>query len=80
LSYKLILKLDSLIILLCNIHLPDGLCNRTRLVYYFFQKHVIEAKIIAEKHADTHAFISHISLSTSNITLPFIFSHRQFSV
>ena len=80
LSYKLKLKLDSLIILLCNIHPPDGLCNRTKLVCRSFQRHVIEAEIISEKHAGIHAFISRIILSPSNANLPFTFTRCQFSV
>src|SRR2546423_6666317 len=62
-SHKLSLKVRSPIILLRNIHPPDGLCNGTRLICCSFQKHVIEAKIIAEKHAGVHAFISRITLS-----------------
>src|SRR6266540_3357378 len=68
-SHKLILKLGSPIILLRNIHPPDGLCNGTRLVCHSFQNHVIEVEIITEKHAGIRAFIPHITLSSSNTTL-----------
>ena len=78
--HKLKLKLGSPIILLRNIHPPDGLCNGTRLICHSFQKHVIEAEIISGKHAGIHAFIPRITLSPSNANLPFTFTRRQFPV
>ncbi|CAB4416161.1 unnamed protein product [Rhizophagus irregularis] len=78
--HKLKLKLGSLIILLRNIHPPDGLCNGTRLICCSFQKHVIEAEIISGNHAGIRAFIPRITLSPSNANLPFTFSRHQFPV
>ena len=78
--YKLLLKVGSAIILLCNIHPSDSLCNGTRLVCRFFQKHIIEAKIISKKHAGLHIFIPHIILLPSDSSLPFIFKWYQFPI
>ena len=71
--YKLLLKVGSSIILLRNIHPSDSFCNGTRLVCHSFQKHIIEAEIIAGKHAELHIFISRITLSPSDSSLPFTF-------
>jgi ATP-dependent DNA helicase PIF1 len=80
LPHKLKLKLGSPIILLRNLHPPDGLCNGTRLVCRSFQQNVIEAEIISGRKAGTRAFIPRITLSPSNSDLPFTFSRRQFPV
>ncbi|CAG8679345.1 5255_t:CDS:2 [Cetraspora pellucida] len=79
-SYKLILKLGTLIILLWNIHPPNGLYNRTRLICCNFQKHVIKAKIITEKHFGKHVFLPYITMSPSNSDLPFVLKCHQFLV
>src|SRR2546421_8838675 len=57
-SYKLLLKIGSAIYYYIFIYdLPDGLYNGIKLG--FFQKHVIEAEIITEKHTEVCVFISH---------------------
>ncbi|CAG8546919.1 20650_t:CDS:2 [Gigaspora margarita] len=43
-------------------------------------EHVIEAEIITRKHAGVHAFLPCITLSPSNVSLPFTFKHRQFPI
>jgi ATP-dependent DNA helicase PIF1 len=68
--YNLSLKIRSSIILLCNLNPSNGLYNGTRLICHSFQKHVIEAEIITEKHARLHTFISCITLSSSNANFP----------
>ena len=56
--YKLLLKIGSAIYYYIFIYdLPDGLYNGIKLG--FFQKHVIEAEIITEKHTEVCVFISH---------------------
>jgi ATP-dependent DNA helicase PIF1 len=70
------LKIGSPIILLRNLNPSDGLCNGTRLICRSFQKHVIEAEIITEKHARLHTFIPCITLSPSNAKFPFTLKRR----
>src|SRR6185437_10152212 len=77
--HKLSLKVGSPIILLRNLNPSDSLCNGTRLICCSFQKHIIEAQIITGKYAGLHTFISRITLSPSNTTLPFTFKRQQFS-
>ncbi|CAB4443074.1 unnamed protein product [Rhizophagus irregularis] len=43
-------------------------------------KNVIEAEIITGKHAGKYAFLPHITLSSTNATLPFIFKYCQFLI
>ena len=50
------------------------------MVCFSFQKHIIEAKIIAKKHAGLRTFISRITLLPSDSSLPFTFKQCQFSV
>ena len=78
--HKLSLKIGSPIILLRNLNPSDGLCNRTRLICHFFQKHVIEAEIITGKHTRLHTFIPHITLSPSNANFPFTLKRHQFPI
>ena len=78
--HKLSLKIGSPIILLRNLNPSDGLCNGTRLICHFFQKHVIEAEIITGKHTGLRTFIPRITLSPSNANFPFTLKCRQFPV
>ena len=61
--HKLILKVGTPIILLWNIQPSNGLCDGTRLVCHFFQKHVIEAEIITGSHPGIRVFIPCIMMS-----------------
>ncbi|CAB4464749.1 unnamed protein product [Rhizophagus irregularis] len=75
--HKLILKLETLIILLRNLQPNDGLCKWTKLVCRTFQKHDIEVEIITENHPGTRVFIPRIMMSPSETDLPFIFKRRS---
>ncbi|PUZ75068.1 hypothetical protein GQ55_1G118800 [Panicum hallii var. hallii] len=67
--YKLKVKKNCPVILLCNLDLHDGLCNGTRLV------------IVNGQHADKRVFIPRILISPSeDLIFPFKFKRKQFLI
>ena len=69
---ELKLKLGVLIILLRNLNLSEGFCNRTRLIYKGLQSKVIDVEIITGPHIGRYVFIPRITLTLSDNNLPFI--------
>ena len=55
-----------------------GLCNGTRLICKRSFNHVIEAKILTEKHFGQTVFIPRIIFFPSDSGLPFDLRRRQF--
>ena len=78
LLHNLTLKIGAPIILLCNINVADGLCNRTRLICRTLQDHLIEAEPIDGPLAGTCVFLPRITLTSKNMSFPFVFQQRQF--
>ena len=63
--HQITLKINSVIILLCNLNRYEGLCNGTRLIVTGMAERVIEGQILTGVHAGEKAFIPRISLDTS---------------
>ncbi|CAG8582967.1 4230_t:CDS:2 [Acaulospora morrowiae] len=61
--HELKLKVGAPIILLRNINTTDGLCNGTRLIVRFLQRHIIEAEPITGKLTGQIIFLPRITLS-----------------
>lgn len=78
--HKLTLKTGAPIMLLRNLNPAKGLCNGTWLIVCQFQQHVIYVKIITGTHAGSYVFIPRITLSPSNVDLPFTLKRHQFPV
>ncbi|CAG8729366.1 15936_t:CDS:1, partial [Acaulospora morrowiae] len=70
-AHKLLLKVGAPIMLLRNLNVAEGLCNGTRLICCELQQHVIYAKIITGANVGKHVFIPRITLTTSDLNLPF---------
>jgi len=66
--------------LLRNIDLKSGLCNGTRFIITRIGKFVLETNVIYESNIDEKVFISRLSLSTSDVKIPFKFQRRQFPI
>ncbi|KAK9749545.1 hypothetical protein RND81_02G133500 [Saponaria officinalis] len=79
--HHLVLKKNSLIILLQNLDPTSGLCNGIRLICRAFSRNVIEAEIVIGHHKGERVFIPRIPLQpSSSDKYPFNFRRKQFPV
>jgi len=74
------LKIRVPIMLLRNIDLKLGLCNGTRLIITRMRKFVLEANVISGSNIGEKVFIPKLSLSPSDVKIPFKFQRRQFPI
>ncbi|XP_019162782.1 PREDICTED: uncharacterized protein LOC109159154 [Ipomoea nil] len=77
-NHALTLKVGSPVMLLRNIDHSMGLCNGTRLVITKLAEHVVEAKIVSGNNCGTRVLIPRMSMTPTDIRLPFKFQRRQF--
>ncbi|XP_031120878.1 uncharacterized protein LOC116024115 [Ipomoea triloba] len=75
-NHTLTLKVGSLVMLLRNIDHSLGLCNGTRLVITRLSDHVVEAKIVSGNNAGEIVLIPRMSMTPTDIRLPFKFQRR----
>ncbi|XP_029640411.1 ATP-dependent DNA helicase PIF1-like [Octopus sinensis] len=78
--YKLSLKLGSVVMLLRNISIQNGLCNVTRLEMVTMYQHSIEASLISGSLIGRCVLIPRIKLAPSDPNLPFTLERTQFPV
>ena len=78
--HKIRLKIGVPIMLLRNIDLKLGLCNGTRLIITRMGKFVLEGKVISGSNIGEKVFIPRLSLSPSDVKIPFKFQRRQFPI
>jgi ATP-dependent DNA helicase PIF1 len=78
--HKLKLKHGSIVMLLRNVNLNNGLCNGTRLIIEDMREFTIFAKIITGNQNGTHVIIPRINLSPSIEEIPFHMTRRQFPI
>ncbi|AES90946.1 PIF1 helicase, putative [Medicago truncatula] len=64
--------------LLRNIDTRYGLCNGTRLVITRMGRYVIEGKVISGSNVGDQIFVFRLSISPSDVKIPFKFQRRQF--
>lgn len=74
------LKIGAPIMILCNLNPSAGVCNGTRAIITRCTTRVLEARILTGDNAGQITLIPHITLTPSNLDLPFIFSRRQYPV
>lgn len=75
------LKKGSIVMLMRNLSIKNGLCNGTRLAVTDLQRNVIKVEILTGTVKGTTHFIPRISLDTSNDpALPFNLIRHQFPV
>ncbi|KAL6501224.1 hypothetical protein OROHE_024871 [Orobanche hederae] len=77
-SHILNLKIGVPIMLMRNIDHSSGLCNGTRLIISRLGEHIIEARVLNGISAGKEFLIPRLSLTPSDIRLPFTFQRRQF--
>ncbi|KAK6120636.1 hypothetical protein DH2020_045631 [Rehmannia glutinosa] len=77
-NHELHLKVGTPVMLLRNIDHSIGLCNGTRLVITRFGKHVLESKILTGANAGHKVLIPRMTLTPSDLRIPFKFQRRQF--
>ena len=78
--HKLILKKGSIIILLRNINLSDGLCNGTRLKVKELLQYCICAEMITGNKSGNTVLLPRIDLTSSKDELLFEMKRRQFPI
>jgi ATP-dependent DNA helicase PIF1 len=79
-NHQIKLKVGTPIMLLRNIDQSEGLCNGTRLIVTKLANHVLEAKIMGEKHHGNIIHIPRMDMSPSQSPWPFKLCRRQFSI
>ncbi|AES89632.2 PIF1-like helicase [Medicago truncatula] len=77
---KLRLKVGVPVMLLRNIDTRYELCNGTRLVITRMRRYVIEGRVISGSNVGDQIFVSRLSISPSDVRIPFKFQQRQFSL
>lgn len=79
-NHKLRLKEGVPVMLLRNLDTKNGLCNGTRLIITRMGRYVLEGKVISESNVGDRVFIPRLSLSPSDVRIPFKFQRKQFSL
>ncbi|KAK6127772.1 hypothetical protein DH2020_038481 [Rehmannia glutinosa] len=77
-NHEIHLKVGTPVMLLRNIDHSIGLCNGTRLVITRLGKHVLESKILTGANAGHKVLIPRLTLTPSDLRIPFKFQRRQF--
>ena len=76
--HRLHLKVESVVMLLRNLSLKDGLCNGTRLIVKHLHDNIIDCEIITGISKGNRVLIPRISLCPNDINLPFQIKRVQF--
>jgi ATP-dependent DNA helicase PIF1 len=72
------LKVGVPVMLLRNINHSSGLCNGTRLIITRMGKYVLEGKVISGSNLGHKVYIPRLSLTPSDVRIPFKFQRKQF--
>ncbi|KAL3644421.1 hypothetical protein CASFOL_011724 [Castilleja foliolosa] len=79
-NHELNLKVGTPVMLLRNTDSSNGLCNSTRLLITRLGSYVLECKILTGHSAGEKVLIPRLSLTPSDVRVPFKFQRRQFPV
>ncbi|KAL3614915.1 hypothetical protein CASFOL_040576 [Castilleja foliolosa] len=79
-NHELNLKVGTPVMLLRNIDPSNGLCNGTRLLITRLGSYVLECKILTGHNAGEKVLLPRLSLTPSEVRVPFKFQRRQFPV
>ncbi|KYQ52386.1 ATP-dependent DNA helicase PIF1, partial [Trachymyrmex zeteki] len=77
--HELRLRPNSVIMLIRNLSINEGLCNGTRLIVVELANHLLKCKILTGDKTGEIVFLNRITLYCENI-YPFTFSRRQFPI
>lgn len=79
-NHELKLKVGVPVMLLRNMDQSAGLCNGTRLIITRLGNFVLEGKVISVNNIGQKVFIPRLSLTPSDMRIPFKFQRRQFPI
>ena len=79
-NHEIKLKVGVPVMLLRNIDQSSGLCNGTRLIITHLGNYVIEAKVISGSTIGQKVLIPRMSLTPSDLRIPFKFQRKQFPI
>jgi hypothetical protein len=74
------LKAGTIVMLLRNLPLKQGLCNGSRLIVKRMLRNLIECEFISGFRAGQHVLIPRVTLEPSGDLLPFTFKRHQFPI
>ncbi|XP_044591981.1 ATP-dependent DNA helicase pif1-like [Cotesia glomerata] len=77
--HKLRLRKNTIVMLIRNLNLSEGLCNGTRLMVLDLSTNVLRCNILTCDKAGEIVFINRITLYCDNV-YPFTFKRRQFPI
>ncbi|XP_044591985.1 uncharacterized protein LOC123270113 [Cotesia glomerata] len=77
--HKLRLRKNTIVMLIRNLNLSEGLCNGTRLMVLDLSTNVLRCNILTGDKAGEIVFINRITLYCDNV-YPFTFKRRQFPI
>ncbi|XP_074097681.1 uncharacterized protein LOC141526546 [Cotesia typhae] len=77
--YKLRLRKNTIIMLIRNLNLSEGLCNGTRLMVLDLSTNVLRCNILTGDKAGEIVFINRVTLYCENV-YSFTFKRRQFPI
>ncbi|XP_036151272.1 ATP-dependent DNA helicase PIF1-like [Monomorium pharaonis] len=77
--HELRLRPNSIVMLIRNLNINEGLCNGTRLMIIELANHLLKCKILTGDKAGEIVFINRITLYCENV-YPFTFKRRQFPI
>lgn len=77
--HELKLRQYSVVMLIRNLNIEEGLCNGTRLLVLEMRDNVIKCEILSGDHAGNIVFINRITLISDN-DYSFAFKRRQFPI
>ncbi|XP_011313387.1 ATP-dependent DNA helicase PIF1-like [Fopius arisanus] len=77
--HELRLRVNSVVMLIRNLSINEGLCNGTRLQVLEFSNHLLKCKILTGDKSGEMVFINRITLYSED-NYPFTFGRRQFPV
>ncbi|XP_058809912.1 uncharacterized protein LOC131675084 [Phymastichus coffea] len=78
--YELRLRINSIIMIIRNLSISEGLCNGTRLMVLELANNILKCEILTGDKKGDIVFINRITLYSSETDYPFIFIRRQFPI
>lgn len=77
--HELRLRVNSIVMLIRNFSMNEGLCNGTRLLVLQLGNHLLQCKILTGDQAGEIVFLNRIILYREDV-YPFTFKRRQFPI
>ena len=78
--YKLVLKVECIVLLIKNLNTKEALANGTRMCIKFMHHNAIDCKVLTGTARNKRILIPRINLTHSGTTLPFNLQRSQFPI